>query len=1185
MKKSNMILILSVILFSFINIGLVQAGCVTIKVQYQDSCPRYDASVRKIWPSPTIGLGTTNEIGIVESCDVLGPGSYQVDAWYESSKFGGNTGLEVDEYGNGQTIITKYSDYPQGTESCGSGSCISHKYCYNDNPPYVQCGSWNTLCNPSWKCSDSIFGGDNNYGAFDFLRPSQGYCDGSGNCDWSLTSGSTCTRFNLTGQEGPGINYCKDDVSSCLGTCIDGLDNDNNGCIDSADYQCGGTEIVDNGIDDNCDGQELCYQDLDNDNYRPDSTATVVSSDMDCLDSGEARSTDPTGDCNDMSAAIHPGAIEIPADGIDQNCDSDELCYKDLDNDGYRPDSFSTVLSDDMDCNDPGEAITSDPIGDCNDNDASIHPGATEIADDGIDSNCDGKELCYKDSDNDNYRPDASSTVISNDLDCIDSGEARSTDPTGDCDDSNAAIHPGATEIPADGIDQNCDSDELCYKDLDNDGYRPDSFSTVVSDDLDCTDTGEAISTDPTGDCNDADASIHPGAVEICNGLDDNCDAIIDGISQSCGSGPCTGNKICTAGSWGDCSSSGNSCDDGLYCNVGENCNANGQCSGGSQRDCSENNILGIETCDNNPDNIHFTLDSRNPFTSICNETIDSCPTGDDTITHTCSKSQCGAQCDQNSDCGTGRTCKSDCTCTADITPPTITTLSPQNATYYSNSTPLTFTINEQTSLIKYNLDGINYTITGNTVITGLINGTHSVIVYAKDTSGNEGSSNKIYFTNKLGVYNPWETSYIGTGGYPIIDIEQYNGKLYFAANNNNIYVFNITSWSQIQAPTSVLSIQNYTYGKMYVTGSGGKIYSFDGSNFNQVFDTQSQYSKMLGVYNSRLYAATYLASPAKLYYYDGSWHEDTAFSSILVCPAPFCSIDSMVVNGTKIYVGSGGKIYSYDGSSWNIIKDYSDVYAYQDMKVYNNKLYLATRDQSTRCPYPQGNGFCGRVIEYDGTNWNTKFDYNYWMYSLEVYNGRLYAGTANKIYMYDGNNWQLTFNSLEEAQYALVLKAWNNRIYVGFGNGIMFKDDMLEPTIITITSPKSITYTKTYVPLTYTVSKPISWIGYSLDNKPNKTITGPVNLTSLSNGQRSLKLYATDTYGKTTSASVSFFYCLGDINGDRKIDMRDVSAISNLYGSSCGSSKYNNSADLNNDCKIDLLDVIIVSGQFGKTC
>lgn len=41
----------------------------------------------------------------------------------------------------------------------------------------------------------------------------------------------------------------------------------------------------------------------------------------------------------------------------------------------------------------------------------------------------------------------------------------------GDCIDTNNGVHPLATEIPANGIDDNCDGTEMCYIDADNDGY------------------------------------------------------------------------------------------------------------------------------------------------------------------------------------------------------------------------------------------------------------------------------------------------------------------------------------------------------------------------------------------------------------------------------------------------------------------------------------------------------------------------------------------------------------------------------------------------------------------------------------------------------------------------------------------------------------------------------------------
>lgn len=80
--------------------------------------------------------------------------------------------------------------------------------------------------------------------------------------------------------------------------------------------------------------------------------------------------------------------------------------------------------------------------------------------------------------------------------------------------------------------------------------------------------------------------------------------------------------------------------------------------------------------------------------------------------------------------------------------PPVIKILSPKNMIYSTSSVPLIFTVNKQTSWIGYSLDEqANVTIYGNTTLTCLIDGTHSVIVYANDTFGRMGASCKVYFT------------------------------------------------------------------------------------------------------------------------------------------------------------------------------------------------------------------------------------------------------------------------------------------------------------------------------------------------------------------------------------------------------------------------------------------------------
>ncbi len=105
----------------------------------------------------------------------------------------------------------------------------------------------------------------------------------------------------------------------------------------------------------------------------------------------------------------------------------------------------------------------------------------------------------------------------------------------GDCDDSSYSIGPDAVELPADGVDQNCDGSDGA----DGDGDGSGSLETGGDD------------------CDDADGTVHPGAAELPNGVDDDCDATADeGTSayDDDGDGYCEGPDPCTDGTTpGDC--------------------------------------------------------------------------------------------------------------------------------------------------------------------------------------------------------------------------------------------------------------------------------------------------------------------------------------------------------------------------------------------------------------------------------------------------------------------------------------------------------------------------------------------------------------------------------------------------------------------------------------------------------
>jgi hypothetical protein len=385
-----------------------------------------------------------------------------------------------------------------------------------------------------------------------------------------------------------------------------------------------------------------------------------------------------------------------------------------------------------------------------------------------------------------------------------------------------------------------------------------------------------------------------------------------------------------------------------------------------------------------------------------------------------------------------------------DSTPPTIAILSPQNKTYYSPYIPLTFETNEPVSWIAYSLNNQpNITISGNTIID-IADGTHQIIVYANDTAGNTGPSQTIHFTINSSLHDPWKSSLIGPGNYPIVDFAVYNGRFYAAADNK-LYVYDKYSWNIINAPAYITSLIAHE-DKLIIGARDGLYYSLDGKTMFSLIFSVPTYIKVLGSYNNTLYAGTMLDNPPKLYYCNGSaenpadWQEDTDFSAILNFSGPFGSIDSFAEYNGILYITSGGTIYSFNETDWNVANTFDDVYGFSSMKVYNSKLYLATRDQGWRKPFYQGGtGFSGRVIEFDGENWTTVLDHCYWVYSLEEYDGKLYAGTANKILTYNGTDWETSFNATEGAYYALCFENYDGKIYAGMGNGYIFADPVSE--------------------------------------------------------------------------------------------------------------------------------------------
>jgi len=83
---------------------------------------------------------------------------------------------------------------------------------------------------------------------------------------------------------------------------------------------------------------------------------------------------------------------------------------------------------------------------------------------------------------------------------------------------------------------------------------------------------------------------------------------------------------------------------------------------------------------------------------------------------------------------------------------PKINVLSPCTQNYTSADVALNFILSEPVDYLSYSLDGKdNVTITGNTTLSGLTSGVHSVTVYACDAAGNMGVSEMVFFTVNVG--------------------------------------------------------------------------------------------------------------------------------------------------------------------------------------------------------------------------------------------------------------------------------------------------------------------------------------------------------------------------------------------------------------------------------------------------
>lgn len=349
-------------------------------------------------------------------------------------------------------------------------------------------------------------------------------CDGiDNNCNGTADEGVQSVFYADADDDGFG----NADITTEACSVPVGYVNNGSDCDDTMETAFPGAEEVCDGVDNDCDDQideDLgveFYLDEDGDGFG--NTDEMVQG---CQPELGLSTID--GDCDDTDASISPVANEI-CDEVDNNCDGtiDEdvqtSFYADTDGDGYG-DPANYV----MECTQSIGYVTN--ADDCDDSTALINPNALEYCDN-IDNNCNGNideigavdgGVWYEDADQDGYgNPASTATACSQPTGYVSN--------YGDCDDLNNIFNPSAQES-CDGFDNDCDGEvdengavnaDTFYADSDGDGYG-DATVTIES----CAQPNGYV--ENAEDCNDNNENVHIGAVETCNGIDDDCNGIVD---------------------------------------------------------------------------------------------------------------------------------------------------------------------------------------------------------------------------------------------------------------------------------------------------------------------------------------------------------------------------------------------------------------------------------------------------------------------------------------------------------------------------------------------------------------------------------------------------------------------------------------------------------------------------------
>jgi len=440
-------------------------------------------------------------------------------------------------------------------------------------------------------------------------------------------AGTTVDTLGWTGALASLSNDSSITLEPSLGDYITGNDTVDtstaNWCVPGVGWTGGGSRRGSPGFDNvSCDSNLI---DLDGDGYCAGGQDTT--GDGDCDDPSESAASNPT-DCDETNPAINEAATEV-CDGWDTDCSTgssfppDVANEADDDGDNYiectvagSPVLPGTIVSG-TDCDDTrayrfptntevcdgydndcssgadftngggdeldGDSdnylecstfVNSDGAGgfeggdDCNDLLSYESPGGTEVCD-GYDNDCSGTAdfTDEVDGDTDNYLL-CTGFVDQNGSDAFAGGS--------DCDDTASYMNSGETEV-CDGYDNDC-SGTANFSDGGGDELDGDSDSYLECTAFVDSDGGGGIA--GGDDCDDGVSNVYPGAPELCDAADNDCNNLVDDNLDG------DGDLVTTCGPDGIQGNADDDCDDtnaAIYPSAPEICDGfDSNCSSGS---------------------------------------------------------------------------------------------------------------------------------------------------------------------------------------------------------------------------------------------------------------------------------------------------------------------------------------------------------------------------------------------------------------------------------------------------------------------------------------------------------------------------------------------------------------------------------------------------------------------------